>query len=90
MQANGCLNLNPSKRLESAGRRGHQAGAKRESIGLLKGKLSLLPKDVSLETQTEQIAYGGLPETRALLERIIRESEAQHAALIKNSPDTMV
>jgi hypothetical protein len=37
-----------------------------------KGMLRLLPKDVSIETQSEQISSGGLPETRALLERIAR------------------
>jgi hypothetical protein len=50
-----------------------------------KGMLSLLPKAVSVETQSEQISSGGLPEIRALLERIAREREAQDAALVKDS-----
>jgi hypothetical protein len=59
------------------------------SVRVFKGKLSVLPKDVSLAAQTEQTFSDDLPETRALLERIKRESEAQDAALVKNGPETM-
>jgi hypothetical protein len=58
-------------------------------LAYLKGMLILLPKDVSSETQTEQTPSEGFPETQAIIERIRRESEAQDAALDKNSPETM-
>jgi hypothetical protein len=59
-------------------------------LAYFKGLLSLLPKRVSLETQTEQTFSDDLPETRALLERSRRESEAQDAALVKNRSETSV
>lgn len=55
-----------------------------------KGMLSLLPKDVSLEAQIEQTPYGSMAATQALIEQVIRESEAQErrAALVNNNLKT--
>jgi hypothetical protein len=55
-----------------------------------KAMLSLLPKDVSLKTQTEQTPLDRFPATQALIDQVIGERKAQGAALVKNSPKTMV
>jgi hypothetical protein len=52
-----------------------------------KGMLSLLPKDMSLRDTNRANTLESFPATQALIERVIREREAEVAVLDKKSPD---
>lgn len=52
-----------------------------------KGMLSLLPKDMSLRDTNRANTLESFPATQALIERVIREREAEVAVLDKKSPE---
>ena len=60
-------------------------------LAYFKGLLSLLPKDESVETQTEQTCSDSesLSATVAFIERLRQASKAEEAALDKKSPEPM-
>jgi hypothetical protein len=55
-------------------------------LAYLKGMLSLLPKDVSSETQTEQTPSEGFPETQALIEGLYEKAKRKTQRLIRTAP----
>jgi hypothetical protein len=52
-----------------------------------KGMLSLLPRDMSLRDTNRANTLESFPATQALIERVIREREAEVAVLDKKSPE---
>lgn len=59
-------------------------------LAYFKGMLILLSKDVSLEAVPEQPMHQSLSETVAFVEQVLRENEAEDAALVKNNSETTV